>query len=198
MKEIQECYKIEVNYYIRVNITTFVEAIDAVGGVDIELTQAEADYINYREGYAKSHVREMGVEEQIQQVSVGANHLNGATAMLYARCRYIDSDWQRVERQRNVIQQIMKSLQTCSLLELNDLLDRVLPLVQTNLTESDITGMLPTAPKILGASVEEMTIPVKGSYGSMKGMGGRYMYATDFQQNAEILQEFLYENGSPS
>lgn len=193
MQEIQECFKIEVNYYVRVNITTFMRAIDAVGGVDIELTQAEVDYINNQEGYAKGHIREMGVADEIQIVKVGDNHLNGATAMVYARCRYIDSDWKRVERQRNVIQQLMKSVKDCSLTELNGLLDDVLPLIQTNLTEKEITALLAITPKFLGTTAKEMTIPVKGTYGSMKGMGGRSMYATDFQSNADILKEFLYE-----
>ena len=137
MWEIRECFKIDVIHYVRVNIYTFMQIVDSVGGVDIDLTQAEADYINHPEDtYAAGHIRERDVADQIQTVTAGMNHLNGTTAMLYARCRYIDNDWHRVERQRNVIQAAIYQTKNLNVLELNAMLDAVLPLVQTNLTES--------------------------------------------------------------
>lgn len=77
MEEIQECFKVDVTHYIRVNFNTFVAGIDAIGGVNIELTQAEVEYIN----------RAASEKNNIQHVSVGKNHLNGETALSYARCR---------------------------------------------------------------------------------------------------------------
>lgn len=193
MREIRECFKIDVRHYVRANIYTFMQLVDSVGGVDIELTQEEADYINHPEGtYGESHIREMGVANQIQTVVPGVNHLNGATAMLYARCRYIDNDWHRVERQRNVIQAAIYQTQSLNLLELNSMLDHVLPMVQTNLTEKEITSLMLLAPRYQGITLEQMTIPADGTYGSMIGMGGRSMFSVDFNQNAQILQSFIY------
>lgn len=194
MREIRECFKIDVQHYVRANIYTFMQLVDSVGGVDIDLTRAEADYINHPEGtYGEYHIQEMNVADQIQTVTVGVNHLNGATAMLYARCRYIDNDWHRVERQRNVIQAVVNQTKNLNLLELNSLLDEVLPLVQTNLTEKEITSLVLLAPNYQGITLEQMTIPADGTYGSMKGMGGRSMFSTDFNQNAQILKQFIYE-----
>lgn len=193
MREIRECFKIDVTHYVRVNIYTFMQLVDSVGGVDIDLTQAEADYINHPEGtYGAGHIQEMGVADQIQTVTPGVNHLNGATAMLYARCRYIDSDWHRVERQRNVIQAAVNQTKDLNLFELNSLLDQVLPLIQTNLTEKEITSLLVLAPKYQGITLDQMTIPQQGTYGSMVGMGGRSMFAVNFDQNAKILRTFIY------
>ena len=193
MQEIRECFKIDVTHYVRANIYTFMQLVDSVGGVDIDLTEAEANYINHPEGtYGASHIREMGVEDQIQTVTAGVNHLNGATAMLYARCRYIDNDWHRVERQRNVIQAAVNQTKNLNLFELNSLLDEVLPLVQTNLTEKEIRSLLVLAPNYQGITLDQMTIPAQGTYGSMIGMGGRSMFAVDFNQNAQILREFIY------
>ena len=193
MQEIRECFKIDVTHYVRVNIYTFMKLVDCVGGVDIDLTEAEANYINHPEGtYAAGHIREMGVADQIQTVTAGVNHLNGATAMLYARCRYIDNDWHRVERQRNVIQAAVNQTKNLSILELNTLLDEVLPLIQTNLTESEITSLMLLAPRYQGVTMDQMTIPAEGTYGSMTGMGGRSMFAADFNENARILREFIY------
>lgn len=194
MREIRECFSVEVNRYVRVNIATFLQLIDCVGGVKIDLTQAEADYINDRDATGV-HTEEMGVHSEVQRVQAGSNHLNGAAAMLYVRCRAIDSDWQRVERQRRVIQAVLEQSKSLSLLELNALLDQVLPLVQTNLTEKEITSLLLLAPRLPDVTVEQITIPVPGSYGSMTGMGGRTMFAVDFGQNAAVVQQMLYGAG---
>lgn len=182
MKEIQECFKVDVTHYIRVNFNTFVDGINALGGVNIELTQAEADYINRAES-EKNH---------IQHVSVGKNHLNGATALYYARCRKIDSDWFRIGRQRTVIQAALDQVSDLSLLEINDLLDTILPLIQTNLTNGEIFGLVLNMPQFLEKKLEHATIPLENTYGSMKGMGGRSLYSVDFEANAKALQEMLY------
>ena len=64
---------------------------------------------------------------------------------------------------------------------------------ETNLTEEEITSLLLKVPVFLDAmDIEEITIPVAGSYGSMKGMGNRSLFAVDFQKNTEILHEMLY------
>ena len=118
--------------------------------------------------------------------------MDGDDAMAYCRLRYTDSDWKRVQRQRNVIQSVVSSAGDMSLLKINNMLDTVLPLVQTNLTTMDILGLVPYVPAVLGQEFDQMTIPAQGTYGSMKGLGGRNLYAVDFQENSEILHEFLY------
>lgn len=188
MKEVRESYKIDVTHYVRTNIYTFMELIDSVGGVDVNLTEAEANYIN--DIASKNGVEANG--EKAQTVKVGQNHLNGATAMHYARCRHIDSDWQRVERQRNVIKSSISNMKKLNVIQLNSLFDKVLPLIQTNLSNSDLLNLLTLFPNYKGIEDTTLTIPVKGTYGSMKGMGGRSMFAADFQKNSDTLQEFLY------
>ena len=77
---------------------------------------------------------------------------------------------QRVQRQRNVIREVIAQIKDLGLLELNGLLDTVL---------SQVT-------------VEQMTIPAEGTYGSMRGMDGRILFAVDFETNAKLLREALY------
>lgn len=183
LETVREMLNIDVEYYARVNFNTFSQLIDSVGGVDIELTAKEASALNGEirtNAYAKHEMFE------------GMNRLDGYDALQYARLRYTDSDWKRIERQRNVIQSVVLSAKDMSLLDLNNMLDTVLPLIQTNLTTMDILGLISYAPAVLGREFEQMTIPAKDTYGSMKGMGGRYLYAVDYQKNSEILHEFLY------
>ena len=170
---------------IRVNFATFVQGIESVGGVDISLTEAEAAYINkFNKG---------GIT-----CVAGQNHLDGRAALEYARCRKIDSDWQRVKRQRNVIQAAVNSTKDLSISELNDLMNQVFPLVQTNLSKLEITELLMLAPKCRGASIQQITIPIKDSYGGMTGLGGRSLFSVDFDTNARALREFMYGENSDS
>lgn len=189
LKEVREFYKVDVERYVRVNFNTFEQIINALGGVDIELTELEAQGLN-GEVYTNARTQHTVYE--------GLNHLDGYDALQYARLRYIDSDWQRIQRQRNVIQSVVKSLKDTSLLDLNSLADEILPLVQTNLTKTEILSCIAFAPNVIGQEFEQMSVPVEGSYGSMVGMEGRILYAVDFDENADVLREFLYGTSSDS
>lgn len=193
-RQIRENFKVDVTKYIRVNIRTFMELVDSVGGVDIDMTEAECNNINHPEGtFTAGNIKGMHVENEVQQDLVpGLNHLNGATAMCYARLRAIDDDWHRVERQRKVILAAVENLKKLSVTELDKLLNNVLPLVQTNLTEGDIASLIPEAATFVNMDYDTTTFPLKHTYGLMDGMCGRKVLALDFETNAEELQNFLY------
>lgn len=193
-RQIRENFKVDVTKYIRVNIRTFMELVDSVGGVDIDMTEAECNNINHPEGtFTAGNIKGMHVEKEVQQDLVpGINHLNGATAMCYARLRAIDDDWHRVERQRKVILAAVENLEKLSVTELDKLLNNVLPLVQTNLTEGDIASLIPEAATFVNMDYDTTTFPLKHTYGLMDGMCGRKVLALDFETNAEELQNFLY------
>ena len=177
MKTVQDCFKVDVEKYIRVNFHTFEQLIDSVGGVDIALVKKEADALN--------QLTSAGLTE-------GEKDLTGAGAPQDCRLRSIDTDWQRVERQRKTLQAAAHKAKTLNLLELSGALDDILPLVKTNLTKGEITSLLLSAPGYLGKDFEQMTIPVKGSYWYKIGVDGREMNGIDFPQNIRILREFLY------
>lgn len=177
LREVRECLRVDVERYVRVNHTTFEQIIDSVGGVEIELNEREADYLR------------IGCKADCQ---TGLNLLDGRVALCYARLREIDDDWHRIQRQRNVIQAVVHASKGMTLPEINAAIDTVLPLVQTNLTQAEILNLATVAPFLVGADIEQMTIPKSGTYGSMKGLGGRSLFAVDFDANAQILREFLY------
>ncbi len=193
-EEIRDNYLVDVNRYIRINIRTLVKLIDAIGGIDVELTQAEADHLDHPEGtFTEGYAKGIGMEGEEQfDLVAGTNHLNGVTAMVYARTRYIDDDWHRVQRQRKVIMAAADKLSKLSASEMIKTLDAVVPLVQTDLSETEVAELLTLAPTFMGAEIQQITVPADGTYGSMKGMDGRAMYAVDFNANAKILKEMLY------
>ena len=177
LKEIQYCFNLDVDYYVRVNFNSFIAGIDAIGGVDVYMDWEEVNHFITHYNYS---------------VTVGVNHLDGRTALRYARLRAIDSDWQRIERQREVIESALNQLKKLDLAEADALINQLLGLVRTNMDEAIITELLLLLPSLPQATVQQMTIPQDGTYGGMIGMGGRSLFAADFEVNSRILREFLY------
>ena len=191
MKTVSYVFDLDVHYFIRVNFNTFIQLVDSMGGIDITLSQREADGLNVN---IVAYNRDL-----CDWVQAGENHMNGFLALQYARMRKIDSDWQRVVRQRNTIRAIMTKARSLSIVELDQLLEDTLPLIMTNLTEKEITTLLLKVPLFIEKmDIEELTVPVPGTYGSMTGMGGRSLFAADFKTNAAILRELLYGSGDES
>ncbi len=198
MRQIQQCFRIDVDRYVRVNLNMLIKVIDVLGGVDVELTEKEAWYLNIvREGgdtgpyLNQGFVRGDGSSEEYPFVE-GENHLTGVMALAYARLRAIDDDWHRVQRQRTVLQACAEELKSADLSTLNKLADAILPLVRTNFTKTELVSLVLKAPSMLKAEIDQMTIPAEGTYGGMKGLFERDVLALDFDANSRILQEFLY------
>ena len=173
---IREYFLIDIEGYAHVDFDTFPQIIDAIGGVDITLTLNEAEALN-----GNLYTNALALHEMHE----GVNHVDGYDALQYCRLRFIDSDWHRIERQRNTIQAIMNRVKDMNLLELNSLADTILPLVHTDLTKSQITSLMFSAPKFLGAKAEQMTVPYHE-----EGTPGVFC---DFEAETERLREFIYD-----
>ena len=188
MQTVRDCFNVDVDRYIRVNFQSFQSGIDAIGGIDINITKAEADYMNDPSSDSR-------YGHGIQTVTPGLNHVNGATALNYARVRKIDSDWKRIQRQRNVIQAALDQVKNADLLTLNKLANTILPMIQTNLTKSEITSLLLEVPGFIsgGLQIEQLTLPTEETCWNTVGVDGRKMIGVDFPANAKILHEFFYE-----
>ncbi len=184
MNTVEDCFNVQVDHYVRVNFNSFVQIVDAVGGVDIDITELEAKALNWEVPSNSMLI--------VNKVEPGLNHFDGYTALQYARLRKIDSDWKRIERQRTVIQAVLDQVKNASVVELDNLLNTVLPLVQTNFTKSEIAALLVQLPGFLGADVEQLSLPLQGTYGVRTGMDDRLMYDPDWYVNTTALQDFLY------
>jgi len=199
MTEIEGCFRVKVDRYVRINLNAFIKIIDVLGGVDIELTETEAWYINTVArggsvgGYLHHGFYTGDAESEVTEMKPGVNHMSGVMALSYARLRGIDDDWHRIERQRNVVQACVYALKGADLGTLNKLCDEILPLVRTNFTKKEIAALLLKAPGFIGVEIEQMTIPAEGTYNAMYGAGsGDTVYAPIFEENALILRKFFY------
>ena len=173
-------FVIEVDGNFEVDFTGFEKIIDLLGGVEIDLTKKEVDYLK-KKGF--------------KNVKVGTNVLEGECALWYARLRSIDSDYARAERQRNVMLSLFDAYKELSYPQMLSLLHEILPLLRTNMTMSEITNYaLELYPMLSGAEVETLRIPVDGSFkgGFVKVSEGLKLwcqYNIDFEKNREVLQE---------
>ena len=184
LQTVRDCLKVDVNRYIRVNFSIFEEIINSVGGVDITLTQPEVKALN-NEVYTNAVTR--------QKVTVGLNHMDGYDALQYCRLRFIDSDWNRIQRQRTTIQAVINQAKRLDIKNMSVLAYKVFSQIQTNIKTVEIASWLFELPSFLGVEAKQMTIPVKGTYYGRIVSDGRSLIVVDFEENAKDLNEFLSE-----
>lgn len=132
---------LNVKEFVTVNFDSVAEAVDLLGGIKMTLTDAEVKYIN---GYIEEVANVTGKKSN-KITSAGTYTLDGVQAVAYGRIRYTEGgDYKRTERMRDVIQAMLKKLQTKSIGEINSLLDKILPKVYTNITAGSILTEIPS------------------------------------------------------
>ena len=156
---IAKSFGIQVDKYVIVNFGMVCDIVDALGGVEVDVTEEELKEINLN-----ALVREHSGTDQLPESCVGIVRLNGRQALAYARIRRIDSDFARTGRQREIITASIEKLKQTDIFEINTLLNEILPQVTTNLTEKDILSLLAMAIKRKDYSIESMAIPVSGTW----------------------------------
>ena len=127
MSTLNKNLDLNITEFVTVNFETVKTVVDSIGGVTIKVTDAEAT--------------------QISGLSSGGTYtLNGEQALVYSRIRKIDSDYQRTERMRTVIEAVFDKIKTLGVSELSNFVDTILPLISTNLSSNEIISMLPAVP----------------------------------------------------
>lgn len=164
-------FGVQVDGNLEVDFDGFTDIFDLLGGVDVTITQAEAEYLNLS--------------------TYGEVHLDGATALSYARIRSLDSDFGRTSRQRAVMTSAYRQLRQLSITELYDLINQVLPLLTTDLTNTQIMGyavkLLPTA---AGGTLSTQYIPTENAY-SYATINGMEVIVPDYDKNRDLLYRTL-------
>ena len=141
-----------VDHNIEVNMEAFDACINALGGVTITLDKDEAKYMN---NYFSKF------EAEGREFFEGDNLVDGWAAEVYVRTRHAnngDNDYNRTNRQRQVVAQVLEKVKNMSVLELNKLVDQLLPLVATDMTNTDMTNyileVLPILPEMTLESIQ--------------------------------------------
>jgi len=189
---IEENFDIHIDKYVKVDFFGFVDMVDAVGGVDLKLSEAE---IKVMKGYITSINKNLGIKKTANQIKVnstGKYHLNGVQALAYSRVRYVGhGDFGRTERQRKVMAQIIKKTKGLSVSELDDLADIVLPLISTNLSQGEVMSLLMSAKEYLNYDVVNGRMPIDDSYKYLM-IRGASVLGVDFDENRDYWYDLVY------
>ena len=164
METLEKNLDITVNRYVLVNFQAFANLVDAVGGVDLELTNDEVIYVNgYLVEYNILEGRAEGTDYLDTSLS-GMIHLNGPQALAYCRNRYLGTDFGRTERQRKVLTAVIKNAPKALVTNPKGLVDGLLPNLTTNLTQAECYALSLQAVKAMTYEIVAASIPIEGSY----------------------------------
>ena len=195
METIEQNFDIPVNRYMLVNFEAFASLVDAVGGIELELTRDEIDYVNgYLVEYNMLTGREQGTDNM--DLSVADNgpavvHLNGPRALAYSRNRYLGTDFGRTERQRKVLTAVIGKLPSAMLTNAGGLIDGLMPNLTTNLTRAECFSLSLTAGKLLTYDIVSDNIPQPDTYRDVT-IREMQVLEVDFDANIKYLKEKIY------
>ena len=191
METLEENFDIEVNRYMLVNFQAFANLVDAVGGVDLELSNEEVQYVNgYLVEYNQLEGRAEGTDYLDSSLS-GNIHLNGPQALAYCRNRYIGSDFARTERQRKVVAAEVKNAPFALDTNGSELIEGVMSNITTNLTKNELSGLMMQAPMMITYDMVSGSIPLEGTY-SNANIRGMAVLEVDFEANKQYIREEIY------
>lgn len=185
VETISNNYKIKIDYYATINFESFVEAIDALGGVRVQVTEEEARYMNRT--------------TKIKGFESGNNVLlDGEHALVFARIRKLDNEVNRTERQRRLISSVINTLKSSSISDINRMVDKFLPYVSTNCSNSKIISLATNAftEKWYNYDIVSNTAPSEENRIGVNRLktysGNLFVWVVDYAKDAQALQLSIY------
>jgi LCP family protein required for cell wall assembly len=191
MDTIEYNYKIAIDSYISVSFVGFADIIDAVGGIKVTVSDSEADALNV---ILQSEVNEiMGDDVNSDLLSGGGTYtLNGKQALSYSRIRYVgNADFERTERQRNVMEQVVSKLKSMNPVYFTKILGNAVPELTTNMSTPDLYLFSLRIPTMIFYKSEQQQVPADGTW-SDATINGESVLQVDFDANIKILEETVF------
>lgn len=186
---------LNVTDFVSVDFQAVAEAVELLGGIDVELKEEEVVHLN---NYCVETSKVTGMDYTPLEEKAGVHHLNGVQAVSYARIRYTSgNDFRRAARQREVIYKIVEKAKNSDIATLSKILDKVFPMVYTSFTKAEILQM---GMSMMSYDIEDQTgFPFDHLYGERvkDAMGGLdVVLPVTLESNAIKLHEFLYPEDS--
>lgn len=182
-------FGVSADYNVEIDFYGFMKAIDIIGGIEIELTAAEAKYLNKNGNW--------GVEEnQGWELTKGVNQLTGSQALAYSRIRQIGDDFGRTNRQRLVLTALIERTRTLSASELYSLIKEIIPQISTDMTNTQIMGLaVEMLPMLSELEIVSQRIPMDGEYSFANKNGAEVIELSleNFEANKELLAAAMEE-----
>lgn len=178
----------DIEKYISVNFNALADVVDALGGIDIDMTEEEVYWTN---GYSVETSEVVGRETK-DLSGAGVHTLDGVQAVSYARIRYTEGmDFKRAQRQRIVLEKIAEKAQKANVVTLNNIVNKVMPQISTNLTTANMLGLAAHATDYKLGEMSGFPFEVT-TCEKVKNHKGSYVTAVGLSQNVRELHEFLF------
>lgn len=188
IKTINQSFGLDITDYVEVNFQQMAQLIEAIGGVNIDVSDAERKEANkYIAEYYESYGLEPILIEQ-----TGYQRLNGVQAMTYARIRKggTGDDWARVERQGIVLNAMFAEIKDKSLPELITIMPKLMPYITTSLTKTEMISLVKGALSNGIPEIEHYRVPEDGQW-NYGGSSGEYI-VYDLNKAAQTIDNYLY------
>lgn len=188
IETIQGNFGIYIDRYAIVDFDGFSKIINALGGIDLELTASECAYINASSG-----------DRQHSLKGSGLKHLTGLQALNYSRDRdSIGSDYDRTSRQRNVIKAVINKMKTANLAQITEIISTVGPMITTNFKPAEISRLATGALTYLNYSLEEFRLPTDDNVRNETYGPKMVLVINNMEKAKSDLSKFIYEKISES
>lgn len=182
IQTINENFGLDITDYVTVNFDSLAEIIDAFGGIELEISEAEREQIN---AYLLSG-------EPLRQS--GLVQLNGPQAVSYSRIRKIDSDTMRAARQRKVLSCLFEKALELNPISYPSYVRKFAPMVETSLGNDEILQLASAVMKGGGLTLEQAGFPNEYIPYEGKTVDGAWYYVYDLGQARDMLRQYLYQN----
>lgn len=196
LKTINTNFDTAVTDYIVIDFNCTIAVVNAVGGVDVNLSADEVRVLN---DYV-DNINRTNNKNAKHVTGSGTKHLNGVQALAYSRIRYVgNGDFGRTQRQRTVMQKVLNKAKKMSLSKQYHLYKTIKPYIKTNMSNAKIFKFLFNIALVRNATLEQQQIPDANllSLGYLQGQS--YVFPTSLDENVQTLHKFIYEHAySPS
>lgn len=188
-------FDVRIDNYVAVDFFAFMDIVDILGGIKMTVTDGEVENMLY---YFQKEINPMlGRPLDTDVLETGGTYvLNGAQTLAYCRCRYVDSEFGRTERQRKVIDLIFEEVKNSDLGELTELLDAVLPYVTTDVGQDKLLSlMMDFVTEYKDYELVQYRVPVDGSYHDWTNdLAGdvKYTLSIDIEVNSAYMIQNIY------
>ncbi len=202
-KTIEDYMGIQIDRYVLVNFKVFIDIVDTLGGLDLKVTDEEAngypdadpngDNTRGMQNPLDEQNKFLGNKKGTDYIKKGGKlHLNGNQALAYARLRHIgNADYERTERQRKVIKQMIKKSRSLSLVEMDKLANKIFPQIKTNVTKTELAQLLLDMLDYRNYELQEMRVPADNTF-TNQVISGMDVLSVDFNANAQLFKELVY------
>lgn len=194
MQTINENFDLDIKDYAVVNFKSFIDIVDIIGGVDINVNEKEIHHLNevIKECYGVNHEDTKNIE---YITSSGNHNLNGYQALAYARIRKLDTIYKRDERQRLILTNIAHKLSDVSISKYPQIAKSILRHIKVNIAFNKIIDLAFIAHELASYDISQLEFPIS-EYREEGRIGekGTYVVKWDKNKNIELLHQFIYGN----